>query len=359
MKRTTRIRQLPPAAAAKNDDVFPVSQLTPDGTPITVAMTREQLLKDLISAVSEARAQLVSDAEARDMQLQEQISVVQQLIDSNEAMDTQLQASLVMLQQSIVDSSNKTPFDMWLEQPGNAGKSLQDYYDSFKGSPGTTTWAGITNKPVTFPPSEHQHSMIDVQGLTESLADKSSLSHIHNIGDVMGLNDALNERLTSVSWSQIQEKPSAYTPTAHKHSMDEITGLQSALDAKLSSVSWGQVSGKPSTFAPSTHSHSINEVTGLQAALDAKGNTLIGTATISETLLLALSAGVRSVNLSVPGVVPGGNYVLFRTATGTANVGILDTACFTAGTLEVRLQVPALAIGASYSIPVRIVRLNT
>lgn len=33
------------------------------------------------------------------------------------------------------------------------------------GPPGTTTWAGITNKPATFPPSTHTHKMADITDL--------------------------------------------------------------------------------------------------------------------------------------------------------------------------------------------------
>lgn len=36
-----------------------------------------------------------------------------------------------------------------------------------------------------------------------------------------------------------------------------------------------------------------------------------------------------------------------------------DAICTTAGQLQVSLTAPALAIGASYSIPVRVVRINT
>jgi hypothetical protein len=37
---------------------------------------------------------------------------------------------------------------------------IRQAYESgeLKGEPGTTTWAGITDKPSTFPPSAHEHS---------------------------------------------------------------------------------------------------------------------------------------------------------------------------------------------------------
>lgn len=41
------------------------------------------------------------------------------------------------------------------------------------GPPGTSTWAGITDKPATFPPSEHDHAIASVTGLTAALAGKA------------------------------------------------------------------------------------------------------------------------------------------------------------------------------------------
>jgi hypothetical protein len=41
-----------------------------------------------------------------------------------------------------------------------------------KGDPGTTTWAGITDKPATFPPSAHTHDIGDVTGLQTALDGK-------------------------------------------------------------------------------------------------------------------------------------------------------------------------------------------
>lgn len=41
-------------------------------------------------------------------------------------------------------------------------------------------------------------------------------------------------------------------------------------DRLLPTTSWSQVEGKPSTFTPSAHTHSISDVTNLQTSLDAK-----------------------------------------------------------------------------------------
>lgn len=85
----------------------------------------------------------------------------------------------------------------------------------------------------------------------------------------------------------------------------------------------------------------------------------VGTATISQTATLALSAGVRTVSVPVAGVVPAGNYMVFASGAVPAGYGIMHATCTTAGTLQVTITAPLLAIGANYSIPVRVVRINT
>ncbi|QKS70266.1 phage tail protein [Paenalkalicoccus suaedae] len=54
----------------------------------------------------------------------------------------------------------------------------------------------------------------------------------------------------------------------HQHEISEVTGLQTALNSKLESVTWTQVQDKPTTFSPSEHGHEINEVDGLSQALE-------------------------------------------------------------------------------------------
>jgi len=46
------------------------------------------------------------------------------------------------------------------------------------GETGTTTWAGITDKPSTFPPSAHTHVISDVTGLQTALDGKQPLTTV-------------------------------------------------------------------------------------------------------------------------------------------------------------------------------------
>lgn len=58
----------------------------------------------------------------------------------------------------------------------------------------------------------------------------------------------------TITWGDVQNKPTEFTPESHSHSISEVNGLQAELDAK----------------ADTNHSHSISEVDGLQTELDAK-----------------------------------------------------------------------------------------
>ena len=72
------------------------------------------------------------------------------------------------------------------------------------GGGGSTDWADITNKPITFTPSAHTHVIGDTTGLQTALDGKqpsgsyASASHGHVIGDVTGLQTALDGKQESL-----------------------------------------------------------------------------------------------------------------------------------------------------------------
>tara|TARA_Y100001938_G_C8098320_1_gene439662 strand:+ start:2482 stop:4383 length:1902 start_codon:yes stop_codon:yes gene_type:complete len=99
-----------------------------------------------------------------------------------------------------------------------------------------------------------------------------------------------NAGLSSVDWNQVNNKPTTFAPSSHNHSWSNITDapavsssnngqvlkiVNGALawatdDSGLSSVDWSDVNNKPATFAPSTHTHAIADITSLQTSLDGK-----------------------------------------------------------------------------------------
>lgn len=105
----------------------------------------------------------------------------------------------------------------------------------------TVTWDTLQNKPTTFTPSTHNHSISDVSGLQGQLDSKASSSHSHSISGITGLSTELGNKAN----------------VNHSHSISAITGLQGQLDSK----------------AASSHSHSISSITNLQTELNKKSNT--------------------------------------------------------------------------------------
>ena len=137
-----KIRQLPPAQAASDSDVFPVSQMNSDtGIATTRAMTRAQLHSDLINIINQARQQFVTQSEETHAYLQHQIDDLHTSVENNEMMDEQMQAAIVMVQQMINGESGKTPYDLWLDA-GNTG-SLQDFLNTLRGPTGAQGPQGI------------------------------------------------------------------------------------------------------------------------------------------------------------------------------------------------------------------------
>lgn len=194
------------------------------------------------------------------------------------------------------------------------------------------------------------------QGLVDEFAarDRVLEQALEAVQDTLAENEAMDAQMQAtldalqepIQWDNIMGRPSVFAPAAHSHAWADITGKPATFPPATHAHAWGDITGKPATFPPDTHTHA-----GLA--------TLVGTATISQTATIAIAAGTRRVDVAVAGVVPGGNYLAFPTSTPPAGYGIMDVICTANGTLSVSLIAPALALLASYSIPVRIVRINT
>lgn len=138
------------------------------------------------------------------------------------------------------------------------------------------SWNNVLNKPSTFPPSSHTHSISQINNLQTTLDGKSNVGHSH-------------------SWSEITSKPTTFTPSSHtldSHSNVNITSntngeilrwngtqwvnntlSEAGIKAANWVPSWSEVTGKPTSFTPSTHSHPISQITNLQTTLNNKANT--------------------------------------------------------------------------------------
>lgn len=310
---TRRIRQLPPAVAPSDNDVFPVSQMLPDSNqPTTRAMTRAQLVSDLVAAVNEARAELTSQFAARDQQLADMLAAVQVALSDNAEHDAQIEAALIMVQTALDDGNGTTPYDLWLEA-GNTG-TVQDYLASMVGPQGP---AGV-------------------QGPQGERGPQGEAGPVGADGP-MGPTGA-----NGLKGDAGEAGP---------------TGSTGAVGPKGDKGDKGDAGPQGIQGIPG-QTGAVGGV-GPQGVTGSSGATLVGTAMISETAVIALSAGTRKVTLSAAGTVTTGNYLLFPVSATPANYGIIDCACVTNGQLQVTMTAPLLALGASYSIPVRVVRINT
>ncbi len=163
-----------------------------------------------------------------------------------------------------------------------------------------------------------------------------------------------------VTWGTLSGKPVSFPPASHTHPWGEITAKPTTFPPEAHSHAWADITGKPTTFAPAAHTHVWTDITD-RPTIPA-GNTLLGTVTLSENALVAISAGVRRLTMTTPtnwGVAPGQNLLLFATSLPSGSYATHDVIATAANTIQVGLTAPLLAIGASYSITARLVRINT
>lgn len=133
-----KIRQLPPALPASDADVFPISQMDGSGQATTRGITRAENNQSVIDAVNVARQGLVDSFNAREDAQDERLDAVETRLDDNTANDQNTTAAIAMVQQMLAEGDGgKSAYELWLELPGNAGKSLEDYFAAQKGADGS------------------------------------------------------------------------------------------------------------------------------------------------------------------------------------------------------------------------------
>lgn len=115
-----------------------------------------------------------------------------------------------------------------------------------------------------------------IQGPEGPKGDTGEIESLHSthIEDALGY---LPVNPTDLTWDNLSNKPSTFTPSTHSHS-------------------WGTIADKPTTFTPSAHTHTIANVTGLQSAIDGKAGTAI--ATTQSSGLMSSSDKVKLNGLS-------------------------------------------------------------
>lgn len=295
-----KIRQLPVAAEVNDNDILPISQMD-NGSAVTRGVTYAELVERVTDAVAIARADLVNEFAARDQMLAEQQTMLQQAIERNDDVDASMQAALTMLQQIVNGESGKTPYDLWLEA-GNTG-TMEDYLASLKGPQG----------PIG-PQGE--------RGPQGDKGDKGDRGYDGIQGPTGAKGDA------GAKGDQGERGPVGQTGS---------TGATGPIGAK----------GDTGAAGPK----------GDQG--DA-GATFVGTITVAQTAVVAISLGPRNIDIPMTGLSTSANYLVIPTSPVPAGYQIQTVATATSTTnLRVTVYAPLLAIGASFSIPCRVVRINT
>jgi hypothetical protein len=81
---------------------------------------------------------------------------------------------------------------------------------------GSTAWAEITGKPLTFAPSTHTHAISDTTGLQTSLDGKAATTHTHTTANVTGLDTALAAKVSGTGVASLEvvtALPATLVPT--------------------------------------------------------------------------------------------------------------------------------------------------
>lgn len=86
----------------------------------------------------------------------------------------------------------------------------------------THAWNDIANKPNTFTPTAHTHSISQISNLQLALDGKAALSHTHTVSDIQYFP-------TTWDWNNIDGKPSIYPPAAHTHTFASLTSKPTTL----------------------------------------------------------------------------------------------------------------------------------
>ena len=103
-----------------------------------------------------------------------------------------------------------------------------------------------------------------IDGLQDALDGKADQSALEKeIQDRKDGDQALQDQIDKldpdgdfdIDWSDVENKPSEFPPSAHQHGWDEVTGKPADYPPSSHSHAWGDITGKPSEFPPADHNH--------------------------------------------------------------------------------------------------------
>lgn len=145
-------------------------------------------------------------------------------------------------------------------------------------SASSVDWSGVQNKPSTFTPSAHTHTIANVTGLQDALNGKAASSHTHTIANVTGLQSALDGKASSGHTHSSFSGEIHFSTGTYK---DPANGISTAIKASggIAADVFYEGTTKLSdkyqpkgSYAAASHTHTIAQITNLQSTLDGKSN---------------------------------------------------------------------------------------
>ncbi|WP_145923542.1 hypothetical protein [Sphingopyxis macrogoltabida] len=136
-------------------------------------------------------------------------------------------------------------------------------------------------------------------------------------------------------------------------------GMPSAVEQALAAVN-GRIDTIQLTPGPRGDSGQKGDKgdAGILGATGPAAATFIGNVTITETLLVSLSLGMKRVTKALAGVALSDKLIAVPNGAPSAGCEVINAYPSSAGNVSIGYFVPALGIGATYSIPVSIYRMN-
>jgi hypothetical protein len=153
-----------------------------------------------------------------------------------------------------------------------------------------TDWTAITNKPATFTPSSHSHTISDVTNLQTALDGKASSSHTHAQADVTNLTTDLAAKapLASPTFTGVPAAPTAAanTNTTQLATTAFVIGQASNATPLISGTA---TAGTLNTYSRADHVHPTDTTRAALASPAFTGGVTV-TATTSSTVPFVISA---------------------------------------------------------------------
>lgn len=162
---------------------------------------------------------------------------------------------------------------------------------------------------------------------------------------------AIQWRLTGDTWTDLVLLSAITGPQGAKGDTGNTGSAGSAATITAGTVT----KNAPGTSPTVTNSGNSSAATfnfGLPIGLS---GVQVGTVTLAETAIVAISAGVRTLTFTVSGVIAGEPLEIYPNGSLPNGYGIFGAIATATNTVQVTLIAPLLAIGASYSIPCKII----